>query len=256
MKYYVTADPHGFYTELHKALDEKGFFADTEPHKLIICGDLFDRGKEALKMQDFILDLMNKDQVILVRGNHEDLAMDLVNNWVLQRNQEHHWSNGTIDTICQLTGRPSIDVRVDIEVADLFAKTPYISKIIPAMVDYFETEHYIFVHGWIPCLCYRKTLYTYGYKYQHDWRKNSNNEDWILARWHNGMDAAHDDVIEPDKTIVCGHYHTSYGHYRYEHKVAEYGDNADYSPYYANGIIALDGCTALSGKVNCIVIED
>ena len=45
MKYYVTADIHGFYPEFHKALDEAGYFTDPEPHKLIILGDIFDRGQ-------------------------------------------------------------------------------------------------------------------------------------------------------------------------------------------------------------------
>ena len=58
MKYYITADVHGFYTEFHKALDEAGYFNEPEPHKLIILGDIFDRGQEAVKMQDFILRLM------------------------------------------------------------------------------------------------------------------------------------------------------------------------------------------------------
>lgn len=44
MKYYITADVHGFYTEFHMALDEAGYFYDLEPHKLIILGDIFDRG--------------------------------------------------------------------------------------------------------------------------------------------------------------------------------------------------------------------
>ena len=44
MRYFITADVHGFYTEFHKALDEAGYFTDPEPHKLIILGDLFDRG--------------------------------------------------------------------------------------------------------------------------------------------------------------------------------------------------------------------
>ena len=61
MKYYVVADIHGFFDELITALDEKGFFSDTEPHKLIVCGDLFDRGTQALKLQEFILDLLAKD---------------------------------------------------------------------------------------------------------------------------------------------------------------------------------------------------
>ena len=50
MKYYITADIHGFYTKFHKALDEAGYFTDPEPHKLIILGDLFDRGQEAVEM--------------------------------------------------------------------------------------------------------------------------------------------------------------------------------------------------------------
>lgn len=78
MRYYVVADVHGFYTELIAALTEKGFFGDNQLHKLIVCGDLLDRGKEAVKVQNFILDLMVKDEVILVKGNHEDLVLELL----------------------------------------------------------------------------------------------------------------------------------------------------------------------------------
>ena len=74
MKYYITADIHGFYTEFHKALDEAGYFTDPKPHKLIILGDIFDRGQEAVEMQRFILSLLEQDAVILVRGNPEDLS--------------------------------------------------------------------------------------------------------------------------------------------------------------------------------------
>ena len=55
MKYYITADVHGFYTEFHKALDEAGYFTDSEPHKLTILGELFDRRQEAVEMQRFIV---------------------------------------------------------------------------------------------------------------------------------------------------------------------------------------------------------
>ena len=88
------------------ALQEKGFFNDSEPHKLIVCGDLFDRGKEALKLQDFILDLMKKDEVILVRGNHEDLMLDFIDELRNSTGTDilfsHHASNGTISTATQL----------------------------------------------------------------------------------------------------------------------------------------------------------
>jgi hypothetical protein len=46
------------------------------------------------------------------------------------------------------------------------------------------------------------------------------------------------------------------GHSKYEHKGTEFGEDADFSPYYGPGIIAIDACTAFSGKSNCLVIED
>lgn len=50
MKYYVTSDIHGFYTRFHEKLEQAGYFTDPEPHKLLILGDLFDRGREAREM--------------------------------------------------------------------------------------------------------------------------------------------------------------------------------------------------------------
>ena len=80
MRYYVVADVHGFFEPLKQALEEKGFFSDTSERKLIICGDLFDRGTGARKLQDFITELMEKDEVILIKGNHEDLMEEMLEN--------------------------------------------------------------------------------------------------------------------------------------------------------------------------------
>lgn len=70
------------------------------------------------------------------------------------------------------------------------------------------------------------------------------------------MEAAHNGIIEPGKTIVCGHWHCSFGHSRYENDGGEFDRNPNFTPYYGNGIIALDACTPISHKINCIVIED
>ncbi len=72
-----------------------------------------------------------------------------------------------------------------------------------------------------------------------------------------------------NKTIVCGHWHTSWGH-TYLHNVGvEYpetcfstyeGDPCDHKmhsePFIDEGIIALDACTALTHKVNVYVIDN
>ena len=257
MKYYVTADVHGYFTELKTALAEQGFFDDSEPHKLVILGDLYDRGTEALQLQAFILDLLSKDQVILIRGNHEDLTLDLLHNWNRKSYlQRHHHLNGTVDTVCQLTGFSEREVFTQPdEVGKAFLQNPLIQTVIPTMVDYFETEHYIFVHGWIPCTPISLSSTEKEYVPIPDWR-NAGKEFWDKARWINGMEAAHNGIVEPGKTILCGHWHCSFGHANYEHNGSEFEYDANFTPYRADGIIALDACTALSGKVNCIVIED
>lgn len=243
MKYFVVSDIHSFYDEFINTLAEKGFNECDDNHKLIVCGDLMDRGSQSMQLQDYIMRLMNRDKVILIKGNHEDLTEELIHkyySYCLKLLNTHHYYNGTVDTVCQLTQMSHYDIMFNpITFLNKISQTPYIKKIIPSMVNYFETEHYIFVHGWFPY-------------WIEDWR-NASKEDWEEARWVNGMDKAYDGYTINGKTIVCGHWHCSYGN-------AKYGNNStnesDYSPYYNDGIIAIDGCTVLSGIVNCIVIED
>ncbi len=258
MKYYVMADIHSFYTEMIEALTKAGYFEDQGEKKIIICGDLFDRGLEALKLQEFVLELMKKDQIILIKGNHEDLAIDLLNNWHRKSYAaSHHNSNGTVHTVMQLTNTANIDelyYRPEV-VYKKFANTPFITKIIPSMIDYYETENYIFVHGWIPCE--REVIDYYNTKYTpiNDWR-NTTEEKWDRSRWINGMEAHHHGIFEKGKTIVCGHYHCSFGHTYYDENATEATAMKDFTPYYNEGIIAIDACTVRSKIVNCLVIED
>ena len=248
MKYYVASDVHGFHKELCLALEEKGFFADHEPHKLILLGDLFDRGQDAGKTQDFVLELMERDEVILIRGNHEDLYEDLVtrDNGAGLR---HHIKNGTYDTALQLTKFDSEKARICPQnFVESARQTPLYQRIIPAMQDFYETENYIFVHGWIPCN-YKGGEYTYC----PDWR-NASETEWKKARWYNGIDAS--ETAQAEKTVVCGHWNASYGHAFFENKGSEFGRDAIFTPYFGAGVIAIDACTVCSGFVNVLVIED
>lgn len=251
MKYYVTADIHGFFTPFREALEEAGYFQDEGEKKLIICGDLFDRGREAVELQRFVLKLLHKGEVILIRGNHEDLFCDLI---YRDRGmpREHHIHNGTYQTGISLTGYsvPMAIISPDEFTRELM-QTPYYKELIPAMVNCYETEHYIFVHGWIPCQILGRSVYTMPA----DWR-GCGEEQWAASRWYNGMEAVHQGVVEVSKTIVCGHWHCTNGHAQYEGKGSEFGPDADFTPYCAPGIIALDACTVHSGKVNVIVLED
>lgn len=250
MKYYATSDAHGFFSIMRAQLKKAGFFDDPEPHKLIMCGDCFDRGKEAVKMQNFILREMEKDEIILVKGNHEDLFCQLVgeDHGLAYR---HHVHNGTYDTALQLTKWDSWESQMNPNgFASAARKTPYYTDIIPSMLDWYETEHYVFVHGWIPCI----RNYDGTFSFYENWREACDGE-WKAARWYNGMDAWNT-APEAEKTVVCGHYDVCYGHNRYEHQGGLNSKKPDFSPFIAPGIIALDACTALSRKVNVFVIDD
>lgn len=224
---------------------------------MIICGDLYDRGFEAVALQEFILNLIAKDQIILIKGNHEDLALDLLNNWHIgSYNRYHHHTNGTIDTVFQLTGNSTVAINANPEkIGRELLQNPYIQTIIPAMLDYYETEHYIFTHGWIPCTPISISPYVKEYVPIEN-RRDADSSVWDKARWINGMEAAHAGVVIDGKTVVCGHWHCSLGHANYEGDGDEFDNNPNFSPYYGKGIIALDACTPISHKVNCIVIED
>ena len=249
MRYYVVSDTHGFYTPLTAALKKAGYYQDTAPHKLMILGDLFDRGREAAQMQSFVLNLMQKDEIILIRGNHEDLFAELVTEDGGAA-YSYHVSNGTYDTALQLTGYDVAMAAIRrYDFAEAGQKTPYYTKILPAMLDYWETEHYIFTHGWIPCAEERGGQLSYI----ENWRE-ADETAWKKARWYNGMTAAK--TARADKTVVCGHWHASFGHSSFEHKGSEFGEDADFTPYYGKGVIAIDACTAHTGLVNCLVIND
>ncbi len=257
MKYFVSSDIHGFYDEWIKALKEKQFNINNPEHKIIICGDLFDRGLQSKQLQTFAMDLITKEKIILIRGNHEDLLLDMLNFWHRRSYLEwHHNSNGTVDTVLQLTNSKMSDIYDNpIDVYRKMKETPFMQKILPAMVDYFETEKYIFVHGWIPCFTIGNSRHVEKFFYNEDWR-NCGKDEWKDARWYNGMEAARQGVIEPNKTIVCGHWHCSYGYAKIEGKGTEFGKDAKFLPYKAKGVLAIDACTAVSGKVNVVVLED
>ncbi|MEG1751514.1 MAG: metallophosphoesterase [Clostridia bacterium] len=76
MKYFVCADIHGFYDEWINALKEKQFDINNPNHKLIVCGDLFDRGHQPKEIINFVIS--NKDKIILIKGNHEDLMEEMI----------------------------------------------------------------------------------------------------------------------------------------------------------------------------------
>ena len=50
MKYFVVSDVHSFFYEMMNAITNQGFEFDNPEHRLIVCGDLFDRGTQSVEL--------------------------------------------------------------------------------------------------------------------------------------------------------------------------------------------------------------
>lgn len=252
MKYFVISDVHSFYTQMIETLKEKGYDQNNTDHTLILCGDAFDRGPESKEMFKWMKSLP-QDRFVYVRGNHEDLLKECYDDIVYYGDvHSHHYSNGTVKTVmdlCQVPKSYSYLLNYDSDIIEkIQGKLRSVLNFIDKKcVDFFETDHFVFVHGWIPCL--------------DDWKKG----DWNKARWVNGMHMWADGVKLADKTVVCGHWHSSWGNCHIHGDVDEefpknrYDEDKmteAFKPFIDDGIIAIDGCTAYSGRVNCVVLED
>ena len=240
MKYFVSGDIHGFFDEWQNALKDKGFDLNDPEHKIILCGDLFDRGSQPKEIIDFVL--KHKDKVILIRGSHEDMMEQMI-----ERNSSDYGDlcNGTAQTIVDLYPEWQIS-EFDLK---KIAKATRLQGVLDMCVDYYETKHYIFVHGWIP-------INENCYFYDSDWR-TARKERWEKARWTNPVEMYRYEIYEPNKTIVCGHWHCSaLWHEQNPDEYEEFGDKANFEPFITKNMIAIDACTAYTKKVNVMVLED
>lgn len=249
MKLFVVSDIHGFFDEFKKALDESRFDPNNPEHMLITCGDNWDRGHQPKEIMDY---LMGLDRCILVKGNHEDLFEEFCER---RYPLGYDWSNGTANTILDLAPESK-----NWEGACLIAMDK-MKPLLDQMVNYYETKNYIFVHSFVPLnvLDDMPKHYTRGrvYAKMENWRE-AHNSDWETARWGNPFQLALNGFL-PDKCLVFGHWHTSWPRHHYtwsDEAEPEWGEDADFSPYYGNGYIGIDACTAYSGKVNVLVLED
>jgi hypothetical protein len=118
------------------------------------------------------------------------------------------------------------------------------------MVNYFETKKYIFVHSWIPLNPKGFNTYTY----REDWC-NATDEEFELATWGNPFEMAKQGLNQTGKVLIFGHFHTSY-QWSKDGKCSEFGDDAIFDPYFGKDFIGIDGCTAHTGEVNVLVLED
>lgn len=267
MKYFVFADVHGFYSILKNELDNAGFDVNNEDHMLISIGDNFDRGPENYEMFLFLKEMKEKNKIILIKGNHEDLFMDMLRKGYPQ---SHDYTNRTYDTLLQFY-RKYFNITDEEAEPSNWIEIYYKLKedgffdLIYDMKDYHETNKYVFTHGFIPVSGIYNPFYNENCKYKINWR-DSSSQEFKESRWYNGIEMSMKyNINEQNKKIVVGHFHSSYGNVRKalgkglpkaKYKEYEFSEFEYFKPYEDDNIIAIDSCVAFTKRINVIILED
>ena len=235
MKYFITSDIHSYFNVLDKELKKQGFNKDHDT--LITLGDNFDRGEESWKMYRFLSKLPN---VILVRGNHEDLLEELINRGYPL---DHDFHNGTAQTIYDIATHYSRTKDLNIyEAIEAFKDTSFYNWFKNATwVDKVEFNNLILTHATYP---------------------NDSFPSWEDARWANPY---YNRV--KDKILICGHWFAWKGRdYKNNTRTlsieleelldTEEGREELAKPFIEKDLIMIDACTTLTKKCNILIYDD
>lgn len=238
---FVVSDIHGHYTLLKKALDDAGFDENNDNHIFVCCGDLFDRGRENRKVYDFIRRLKRR---VLIRGNHDERLKEIIEEKQIRFFDIH---NGTDITVAEFFGNGCINAFGEIEFPEHGKMVGNLRRFISSMLDFYETERYVFVHGWIPVESETEEKMVYPLE---DWRC-ADAKAWHHARFLEWQQLYGTEAMLPEKTIICGHRPTRFGN------MFDPARNPDDSSiFYGKGMIAIDAGTVRSRRINVLVLED
>lgn len=251
MTYFVFSDPHGNYEALITAITEMGYDAANPQHQLIGCGDYFGRAarsnSDCVDIWRYLTSPHHANKPICIRGNHESIIIDAIERRHLTETDIY---NGEHNTFASFLGRYPNQVKRDyylqFDAAKVMMNIGFYDWL-KSLPWYFETEHYIFTHGFVP-------LQWFGKKWKlsdlGDW-------EWNTASWAKTpdyiwtLDQTHTKI---DKTVVFGHWRAKELNERFAGKWEEV--DCDIYVDKERKLIGLDTTTALSHKVGCIILED
>lgn len=136
------SDIHGEYDKLIDILKKVEF--NPYKDKLVFCGDYIDRGQKSKETVRLFRQLDTWDSVYFLRGNHEQMAIEFVNNPNLD-NSSLFYYNGGFDTVYSY----GHDVKISADSLKILSDRQFKEdikwfKTLPYMIS---IDNYIFVHA-------------------------------------------------------------------------------------------------------------
>ena len=238
---FALSDIHGHASEAKEALKNAGFDRNNPKHLLVVLGDYFDRGRENKAVYNYLDSIKNK---VLIRGNHDDALDNAITNGKLTTSDHMNGMERTIVEFFRSDYFPEHNLIYIDETSNGYKElTPFLA----AMRDYFETEHYVFTHGWLPLEIDIPNVEAIIHP---DWKYDQPSV-WRAAHWKEWNKVYHYRPKLEGKTVVVGHRSTSYAS-----EFDPMRGPKNYSIFYGEGTIAIDALTVNSGRVNVLVIRD
>jgi len=237
MKYFCVSDIHGHYDVLIASLKEKGWDPDNMGHKLIVIGDMVDRGPQNKEVLEFVCTLLKENKAIFIMGNHDVFLLDFFKG-IFNKTIFNFKYNGHKKTIDQLLGyKVPNDSNFKEEQKELIDKYPHIYEMLNSAPYYYEIGKYIFVHGAV-----NSSL--------EDWRNDTTRN----MTWNNQAKMS---PVE-GKTVVCGHKQNVY--LRAPNNYKEYLKHPSTFPnmfniLYLKGSIHIDGSVMATKNINVLVLD-
>ncbi len=237
MKYYVVSDIHGHFDEMMDALNKTDFDLENKNHKLIINGDMFDRGKQSKEVLEFVYPLNKKEKAIVLKGNHELFLEDFLNGdeRSVIFNCRYNGLDQTLLSLIPNYKKLSFKEAID----KLQEYYPFLKDWLQSLPYYYETKDYVITHAGLD---FSKGDFRLG-----DFKKAV----WIDPEQFFKIDL--EKKYHFKKTLVVGHRFTCMLRGRFEKN-----DKVDHSIYYHhdNQKIGIDGGSYYSKHINVFMFEE
>ncbi|OTN76301.1 serine/threonine protein phosphatase 1 [Enterococcus sp. 8G7_MSG3316] len=219
---YAISDIHGMADLFKNLLQDY----DPERHQLVLIGDLNDRGPKTKECFLLGKQLVEEQQAIYLRGNHEEYFLQFLQapeDWFAP-----YVRNGGKETLESLLHKGATEEYSPTEIA-MMIRSRY-QELIAFLMErplYYEWHQYLFVHAGVDLT---KT----------NWQDTSDHDFiWIREPFHQGKN-------QTGKTIVFGHTITPMLH----------GDMQTTDLWISDQKIGIDGGAVFGGSVHGVIFDE
>ncbi len=154
-KYLAIGDIHGCLKSLEALMDQLTSYDDRQ---YVFVGDYIDRGPDSKGVVDYLMDLRKKKDCIFIRGNHEQMLLDAVEN-----DAPDLWMMNGGRTTLQSYGTDIGSMEIPKDHMEFYRETRL----------YYDTDNYFFVHaGLSPARTVRQSIEEEKYHKDFLWERS------------------------------------------------------------------------------------